>query len=90
MMLPMRTTVTLDPDVEAKLRAAMRERGVSFKVAINDAVRAGLRAGTSGARRYRMPTAPLGLRPGINWDKALQIAGEMEDDEIIRKRELGK
>ena len=37
MMLRMRTTVTLDPDVEAQLRAAMRERGVSFKVAINDA-----------------------------------------------------
>ena len=35
----MRTTVTLDPDVEAKLRAAMRERGVPFKVALNDAVK---------------------------------------------------
>ena len=38
----MRTTVTLDPDVEAKLKATMRERGVSFKAALNDAVRVGL------------------------------------------------
>jgi len=27
----MRTTVTLDPDVEAKLKETMRERGVTFK-----------------------------------------------------------
>jgi hypothetical protein len=84
----MRTTVTLDPDVEAKLRQAMRERGVSFKVAINDAVRAGLGPTTPASQPYKMQTAPLGLT--INIDKALQIAGEMEDEEFIRKRELGK
>ena len=86
----MRTTVTLDPDVEAKLRNAMRERGVSFKVALNDAVRSGLDHGSSEPKRYRMPTAPMGLRPGINIDKALRLAGELEDEEIIRKLELGK
>jgi hypothetical protein len=86
----MRTTVTLDPDVEAKLRVAMRERGVSFKVAINDAVRSGLGSLASPAKRYRMPTAPLGVRPGVNLDKALALASEMEDAEILRKLELGK
>jgi hypothetical protein len=90
MMHHMRTTVTLDPDVEAKLRRAMRERDVSFKVAINDAVRAGLGSPTPAARRFRMTTAPLGVRPGINLDKALTLAGELEDEEILRKRELGK
>ena len=86
----MRTTVTLDADVEAKLRTAMRERGVSFKVALNEAVRAGLNGPSPAARRFRMKTAPLGARPGVNLDKALRLAGEMEDEEIIRKRELGK
>jgi hypothetical protein len=90
MMLHMRTTVTLDPDVEAQLRAAMRERGVSFKVAINDAVRAGLNGPAPAARRFRMTTAPLGVRPGFNLDKALTLAGEMEDEETLRKLELGK
>ena len=80
--------MTLDPDVEARLREAMRERGVSFKVAINDAVRAGLGSQARVSEPYKMPTAPLGL--DINIDKALQIAGEMEDEEIIRKLELGK
>lgn len=82
--------MTLDPDVEAKLRAAMRERGVSFKMAINDAVRSGLGGPAAHARRYRMPTAPLGVRPGVDLDKALTLAAEMEDAEILRKLELGK
>jgi hypothetical protein len=88
MMSPVRTTVTLDPDVEARLRAAMRERDVSFKVALNDAVRAGLGGSALVARPYKMPTAPLGV--SINIDKALTIAGEMEDEEILRKIEEGK
>ena len=84
----MRTTVTLDPDVEAKLKATMRERGVSFKAALNDAVRAGLEAPASAPRPFKVKTAPLGVR--INIVKANQIAGEMEDEEILRKMEEGK
>jgi hypothetical protein len=86
----MRTTVTLDPDVEAKLRAVMRERGVSFKVALNEAVRAGLPAGSQPARRFRVRSTPMGVMPGVNLDKALRLAGELEDAEIVRKMELGK
>jgi hypothetical protein len=88
MMVQMRTTVTLDPDVEARLKETMRERGVSFKAALNDAVRAGLSRPGQAARPYKMPTARLGVR--IDIDKALTIAGEMEDEEIIRKLEEGK
>lgn len=90
MMPTMRTTVTLDPDVEAKLRAVMRERGVSFKVALNDSVRAGLHTETRPTRRYRMKTYPMGVRPGVNLDKALTLAGDLEDAEILRKLELRK
>jgi hypothetical protein len=86
----MRTTVTLDPDVEAKLRVAMRERDVSFKVALNEAVRAGLAGEAPVSRPFRVHSAPLGLRPGIDIDKALTLAGEMEDEEIRRKLELRK
>jgi hypothetical protein len=86
----MRTTVTLDPDVAAKLEQTARERGVSFKVAINDAVRSGLSAAAPAARPFRMQTAPLGVRSGVNLDKALTLAGEMEDAETMRKLELRK
>jgi len=32
----MRTTVTLDPDVERIIKDAMRESGLSFKQALNE------------------------------------------------------
>ena len=38
----MRSTVTLDLDVQALLKKAMRQRDISFKAVLNDAVRAGL------------------------------------------------
>ena len=75
MMLLVRTTVTLDKDVAAKLKQVARERGVSFKVALNDAVRAGLQGGTRPARRYRVQARPMGVRPGIDLDKALAPCG---------------
>ena len=39
----MRTTVTLDPDVERLIKDVMKERAISFKEALNEAARAGLR-----------------------------------------------
>ena len=89
MMRGMRTTVTLDPDVAAKLRRLAQERGIPFKQALNGVLRAGLGV-RGGARPYRTPARPLGLRPGIDLDKALHIAAGMEDEEIIRKLELRK
>jgi ribbon-helix-helix CopG family protein len=86
----MRTTVTLDEDVVAKLKQTVRERGVSFKAALNDAVREGLRSDTRPAKRYRMKTYPMGVRPGVNLDKALALADELEDAEVLRKLELRK
>lgn len=86
----MRTTVTLDEDVAAKLQQVSRERGVSFKGALNDAVRAGLAAGAPPSRSFRVHTQPLGIRPDIDIDKALSLAGEIEDSEILRKLALRK
>jgi Ribbon-helix-helix protein, copG family len=87
----MRTTVELDPDVDARLRALARERGVPLRVVLNDALRAGLHPGPrDDAAPYKLPSRRLGLRPGIDADKALALAGAMEDDEILRKLELRK
>ncbi len=87
----MRTTVTLDPDVAAKLKQAARDRGISFKEALNASVRRGFERGEAKPRPYRLPPPQrLEARPGVNLDKALQLAGEMEDAEIIRKLSLGK
>lgn len=82
----MRTTVTLDPDTAALVRRRMREHGVSFKQALNDAVRAG--AGNQG-EPFRTATADLGT-PSVNLDRALVLAGELEDEELTRKMRIGK
>jgi Ribbon-helix-helix protein, copG family len=93
MMPRLRTTVTLDPDLAAKLRALARERGVSFKEALNSTLRRGLTGGGGGGgsrRRYRLPSRQLALRSGIDLEHALRLAGELEDAETIRKLELRK
>ncbi len=84
----MRTTVTLDPDTEGLLRRRMRERGLSFKVALNDAIRAGLSEGRKGDA-FRTPTADLGM-PSVNLDRALALAASIEDEELVRRRRVGK
>ena len=87
----MRTTVTLEPDLAAKLRALARERGIPFKEALNGAIRRGLTSGESGSERpYRLKTRRLGLRPGLDLEHALRLADELEDEETIRKLELRK
>ena len=83
-----RTTVTLDADTEQIIRRTMRERRVTFKQAINDAIRRGQNQPPSPERRASFPTYDLG-EPKVDITKALQIAGEMEDAEIIRKMRRG-
>jgi hypothetical protein len=39
-----RTTLTLEPDVAARLKAAVKSRRRSFKAVVNEALRAGLAA----------------------------------------------
>lgn len=85
----MRTTVTLDPDVVAALQQAVRERGTSFKAVLNDAVRRGL-GGRQTAVPYRTPSRNMGLRDGIDIDKALSLAAADEDAEVLRKLALRK
>jgi hypothetical protein len=82
--------VTLDPDVAAGLRREARARGISFKEALNQAVRAGLGGGRRRSRPFRQRTRPMGLRPGIRLDKALQLAAALEDEEIVREMDLRK
>jgi hypothetical protein len=85
-----RTTVTLDDDVAAALQAAMRERGVSFKEALNTAVRAGLSDANSPSRPYRVTPFHAEVQPGIDLRKINRLMADWEDEEIVRKLELGK
>lgn len=86
----MRTTVDIDPDIDARLRALARERGVPLRVVINEALRNGVSPRRGETEPYVLPSRPLGVRPGVDLDKALALAGELEDEEIARKLELRK
>jgi hypothetical protein len=83
----MRTTITLDPDVDQLLRRAMRDRGTSFRDTVNEAIRSGLH--THKVPRFRQRTVSMG-KSYFNVDKALQLASELEDEEILRKMAHGK
>ncbi len=87
----MRTTITLDPDVAEQLKSLARRRNLSFKVALNNTVRAGLAAERGRPRAsYTVPARPMGLRPGIDLTRALRLADSIEDEETIRKLDLKK
>jgi hypothetical protein len=83
----MRTTVTLDDDTVVLLRRRMHERGVSFKQALNDAIRDGAEGRPSPAR-FATKTADLGV-PTVNLDRALQLAADLEDEELLRRQRRG-
>jgi hypothetical protein len=83
----MRTTVTLDPDTDAIVRGLMRERKLGFKQALNAAIRAG--SPPTKRRAFRTPTFEMG-QSAIPLDKALRLAGELEDEELVRKLAVRK
>lgn len=84
----MRTTVTLDADTEQIIRRRMRERNQTFKQALNDTIRASI-ASTAPGERFRTETASMGVSE-VNLDRALQVAAELDDDDLIRKMRAGK
>ncbi len=79
-MMQMRTTITLDPETEALVKKAMAERKFSFKQVVNEAIVRGL--ATTGPPAVHTKTHSMGPAL-INLDKASQIAGELEDEEIF-------
>jgi hypothetical protein len=82
-MRPMRTTVTLDPDSLAIVRRLMNDRGLTFKEAVNQAIRASSRRSRS-TRAFRTRTFDMGL-PNIPLDNALRVAADLEDEELMRR-----
>jgi Ribbon-helix-helix protein, copG family len=76
-----RTTVTLDDDVVAKLKAEVRKSGASFKEVVNKAIRNGLLVSTktaADARPVKFNNRPLGLRPGLNYDSFSELLEQVE------------
>jgi hypothetical protein len=77
--------VTLDPDTAQLVRKRMREQGISFKEAVNDAIR---RSEMGSTAPFQTRTASMG-RSIVNLDRALQLAADLEDEETIRRMRSG-
>ncbi len=80
----MRTTVTLDADVQRLLKDAEHRTGRPFKQVLNDAVRAGLGRGSAKAPAFKQPVFSLG-RAKVDLTKAGALASELEDQERLAR-----
>lgn len=84
----MRTTITLDADVAERLRQRMRTSRKSFKVTVNEALRAGLSSGVKGPKRKPFLVRPhrSAFVPGVDAERLNQLADDVEADVSATKR----
>ena len=85
MMLTMRTTVTLEKDVERMLRDAMHRTRRSFKETLNTAVRMGLGGKPALQKPFVVKARPMTLRTGIDPAGLNKLADELEAGAFLVK-----
>ncbi len=77
----MRTTLTLDEDVAAKLAADAHRTRKTFKATVNDVLRRGLAVRCPGPLRppFKVVARDLGrLRPGLTLDNIAELLERVE------------
>jgi plasmid stability protein len=77
----MRTTLTLDDDVAAKLKAEARRSGRSFRDIVNDTLRRGLatRRVAPTLKPFKVVARDLGhLLPGLTLDRVADLLEQVE------------
>jgi len=88
----MRTTVTLDPDVAAKLKAWAHRQQVSFKEALNTVIRRGLSAPAPGRAtgRFVVHAHKSRFRPGVDPGRLGQLVDQLEVEDFARERQKAR
>ncbi len=81
----MRTTLTLDPDVERLLAEETHRLRRPFKQVVNDAIRRGLspRLADAPLGPYRTRVHKAKLRAGIDPGSLNRLTDELEDEALI-------
>lgn len=76
----MRTTLTLDDDVAARLAQEARRTGRSFKEVVNEFLRIGLRSRREPERKraFRVEARALGLREGLDYANVGDLLEQVE------------
>ena len=77
----MRTTLTLDEDVAAKLKADARRTGRPVRDVVNETLRRGLTTQRPATVRqpFKVTARSLGLRPGLSLDNIGDLVEQVED-----------
>ncbi|HVA62844.1 MAG TPA: hypothetical protein VNF74_03890 [Terriglobales bacterium] len=81
----MRTTVTLDEDVERLLQEEMHRTRKSFKESLNQALRAGLAGPAAALEPFVVRARPMGLRAGVDPGRLNQLGDELEVEAAIAR-----
>jgi hypothetical protein len=76
----MRTTLTIDDDIVAKLNREMRRSGKSFKATVNEFLRLGLnmRKDLRAAEPFKLQPRKLGVRPELDYDNIEELLDQIE------------
>ncbi len=76
----MRTTLTLDNDVAAKLKTEARRSGRPIKQIVNETLREGLAKPKARAKLppFKVKARNLGLRPGLSYDNIGLLLEQIE------------
>ena len=78
----MRTTITLDPDVERLLNERQYLTKKSFKEVVNEAIRSALRPPPRRSPKL-IPPQPMGLRTGIDPRSLSALADDLEAEAYL-------
>ena len=80
--MSIRTTVSLDDDVVARVRRESLSRGASFRDTLNDLLRAALLGTDYKPRRRALAILPthMGHKPGLNYDSIESLLEYGEGD----------
>ena len=83
----MRTTLTLEQEVAARLKSEVRRTGRPFKVVVNEALKRGLGLAGKPARRPTFEVRPhaFGFKPGVDLDRLNQLVDGLDGDAAARK-----
>lgn len=77
----MRTTLTIDDDIAARLAEAQRKTGLTFKEIVNQTLRRGLERQPSSLRnipRFVIKARPMGQITGLNYANIGELLEQLE------------
>ena len=84
----MRTTVTIDEDVEQLLKDRMRQTHTSFKETLNQALRKGLsELQDTNPEQFEVSARSMGLKTGIDPVGLNKLSDDLEAEAVLEAAE---